>query len=221
LMQTNISLSKSRVRLADSICLSRNSPPQTSQCDEGGGSTRVRIRFPFARYASERGSGGLKRPRLTGFLEAERLALTFRFVKGCTFKKGVSSNISRRTLWSRAQHATLAGNPAITRRTCASAGRSATQAECSLNIQMLPSSGNTKRSTGSIRTAWGAAIGSRREIDRAPQRAEVQLVFFRISNGERRQAVLFPFRQLNREEISGLLFASDRRNSDKGSKASF
>src|SRR5450830_543368 len=53
--QMNISLSKSRVRLADSICLSRNSLPQRSQCDEGGGSTRVRIGFPFARNVSERG----------------------------------------------------------------------------------------------------------------------------------------------------------------------
>src|SRR5450759_2607544 len=41
--QTNISLSKSRVRLADSICLSSNSPLQRLQRDEGGGWTRVRI----------------------------------------------------------------------------------------------------------------------------------------------------------------------------------
>ena len=41
--QTNISLFKLRARLADSISLSRNSPLQRSQRDEGGGSTRVRI----------------------------------------------------------------------------------------------------------------------------------------------------------------------------------
>src|ERR1039457_4781773 len=53
-MQTNISFSKSRERLANSICLSRNSPLQRSQRDEGGGSTRVRMGFPFARHASAR-----------------------------------------------------------------------------------------------------------------------------------------------------------------------
>ena len=63
------------------------SPPQTSQCDEGGGSTRVRIRFPFARYASERESGELERPQLKGFLKAERLALTFRLILSCPLRR--------------------------------------------------------------------------------------------------------------------------------------
>src|ERR1017187_6182487 len=41
--QTNNSWSMPMAGLADSISLSRNSPPQNSQHDEGGGSTRMRI----------------------------------------------------------------------------------------------------------------------------------------------------------------------------------
>src|SRR5450755_1315551 len=83
--QTNISFSKSRVRLADSICLSRNSPPQRSQREEGGGSTRVRMGFPFARHASERGNGTLKRVPLERLdSKPERLALTSRTLKMTT-----------------------------------------------------------------------------------------------------------------------------------------
>jgi hypothetical protein len=66
LAQTNISQSNSRLRLATSICLSRNSPPQSLQRDEGGGSTMVRIRVPSARHALER-VGALNSTRRVAF----------------------------------------------------------------------------------------------------------------------------------------------------------
>jgi hypothetical protein len=48
-------------------------------------------------------------------------------------------------------------------------------------MKNVPPDGNIKRSTGSIRTAWRATIGSRPETDRALQHTAVQLgAFFSI-----------------------------------------
>src|SRR5258708_3369550 len=83
---TNISISKSRVRLAGSTSLSCSSPPQKSQCIEGGGWMRVRMRFPFAPHESERGNGTLKSVPLKGWFESPN-ALRWRLgqLLGCTF----------------------------------------------------------------------------------------------------------------------------------------
>jgi hypothetical protein len=94
-----------------------------------------------------------------------------------------------------------------------------TQAESGANIQMLPISEDTKWSMGPTRTACGVAIGSRPEIDRALQHSVVQLSVFSDFQQRMGTSFPFPFRQLYREEISGLQCASNRRNSDEVSKA--
>jgi hypothetical protein len=82
------------VRLASSTCLSRNSPPQRSQRVEGGGWTRVRMRFPFARDARSEAMERSKGFRLNGYIESPN-ALRWRLGRpsGCAFTETESSKI--------------------------------------------------------------------------------------------------------------------------------
>src|ERR1039458_173409 len=86
-------------------------------------------------------------------------------------------------------------------------------------MKNVPPDGDTKRSTGSIRTAWRATIGSRPETDRALQHAAVQLgAFFSIPT-ENSDEVSLPVSAARPRKISGRLFALNHRNSNKISKA--
>jgi hypothetical protein len=71
---TNISLDKARARLTDSIRLSRSSPPHRSQRDVGGGSTRVRMRFPFPDSFEAKESTPMSNARLCRIAHIERYA---------------------------------------------------------------------------------------------------------------------------------------------------
>ena len=63
---------------------SPRSPPQLSQWVEGGGSMRVRMRFPFARDARSDGMGRSKGSQLNGWIESPN-ALRWRLghLSGC------------------------------------------------------------------------------------------------------------------------------------------